>query len=109
MEERDLGPSLGCQRRVLCDDENVQQVQARWTTLGRFFAVERSRLRARNGNVEWNEKLSPTPDLTKPSTMLGFRSASVFTKRFQSNKRNKLQVCCYSFSYHLTESIIIIY
>lgn len=93
VEERDLGPSLGRHRRVLRDDDNVHQVQARWTTLGRFVAVERSRIRARNGNVDWNDKLiPPTPDMnrTKAGNML---RASLFTKRLQqTSKSTKVQV-----------------
>jgi len=96
LEERDLGPSLGRHRRVLRDDENVHQVQARWTTLGRFVAVERSRIRARNGNLDWNDKssggASSTPDMYRTKTGAMLR-ASLFTKRLQqSTKNSKSQV-----------------
>jgi hypothetical protein len=92
VEERDLGPSLGSHCRVLRDDENVHQVQARWTTLGRFVAVERAHLRARNGNVEWNEKPVPAQDLNRTKTGTILR-ASLFTKRLQQgNKNSKVQV-----------------
>lgn len=93
MEERDLGPSLGRHRRVLRDDDNVHQVQARWTTLGRFVAVERGRIRARNGNVDWNDKVGPTtPDMNRNKTGAMLR-ASLFTRRLQqSTKNSKLQV-----------------
>lgn len=93
VEERDLGPSLGRHRRVLRDDDNVHQVQARWTTLGRFVAVERSRIRARNGNVDWNDKLiPPTPDMNRTKTGHMLR-ASLFTKRLQqTSKSTKVQV-----------------
>ncbi|KAI9566032.1 hypothetical protein GHT06_009831 [Daphnia sinensis] len=93
VEERDLGPSLGRHRRVLRDDDNVHQVQARWTTLGRFVAVERGRIRARNGNVDWNDKVGPTtPDMNRNKTGAMLR-ASLFTRRLQqSTKNSKLQV-----------------
>ena len=93
MEERDLGPSLGRHRRVLRDDDNVHQVQARWTTLGRFVAVERGRIRARNGNVDWNDKVGPaTPDMNRTKTGAMLR-ASLFTRRLQQSTKNpKVQV-----------------
>jgi hypothetical protein len=93
VEERDLGPSLGRHRRALRDDDNVHQVQARWTTLGRFVAVERARLRARNGNLDWSDKsTSTTPDMSRTKTGAILR-ASLFTKRLQhTGKPNKTQV-----------------
>ena len=97
VEERDLGPSLGRHRRILHSDDNVHQVQARWTTLGRFVAVERSRIRAaRNGNVDWNDKsVSTNVDVNRANKTGAMLRASLFTKRLQhSAKNNKLQVRC---------------
>lgn len=95
LEERDMGPTLGSQCRVLSDDENVHQVQARWTTLGRFVAVERAHLKARNGNVEWNDKVTPVQDLNRAKTGTMLRT-SLFTKRLQQGAKNsKVQVRSY--------------
>lgn len=84
------------------NDDNVHQVQARWTTLGRFVAVERSRIRAaRNGNVDWNDKSATSnadANRAKAGAML---RASLFTKRLQqSAKNNKLQVRRISLVFH---------
>lgn len=87
---------MGRHRRVLRDDDNVHQVQARWTTLGRFVAVERGRIRARNGNLDWNEKssggASAAVDMSRTKTGAMLR-ASLFTRRLQQSAKNsKLQV-----------------